>query len=1588
MDQKTPLQDLYNGLAAKNPQLKNRGFDAFKQDMQDENNLKRVFSGLASKNKALNDYGFDAFKNDMFSEIKPIKEDQLLNEYNSRPFTSEQLSFSKEQNPQFEIPNRKLGTNQFEIEQPRKEVQFKANTPEKNAEVISNNLPTIDQGKSFEEQLIDQREDLYNEIHKIGELGDENAKRWVKNIFKSKENKLPYLDYENDNELTATSKQVEPLWEEANKITHAIDLLKKADEYKNAPDKNSFSSLWKGIKSPLAKDLLSFGLQEMERNMQLAKSSKNGATGADKQLLEAYRVLKEVQNNPENEPSFTYQTGEVVSNMIPYVIQFVLTRGSGTTTKAFADEVLKTGMRKGIGKIAAKGLSYTAGAMGQAATMPMMYSKFGEEVAGGKNYGNAMLQSFLKTTGETFGENFGEVGQKLLTKTLAKNSKGIRSNLLKAIGWNGPWEYVEENVTNLWNTALTDEREWKDFWVWKEQGIIALSTSIIGAPLALQNKYAKNKVINQYRASEDKINNLNDELSRKIFEAVKDDNPEETLTNLYNIAESEQLSPETRKDVFTYAQDRLRYKAMFEQEGESKIYKPEQQTPEVNPQQQTDAIFEQYLKDTNQKADLFQHETGAFVAVTDNDGKQYFITKGDLNSKSGLLFAINEEGKEVQLATSNVKDYEVTPDRDAFINKHIQVFQEQKSQIDNNSVVIDGKRYLVLGEQIPGSMALQAVDEIGNPMDENIAQVPVEQFNAMVQGNDIEQSQSAETATVSDQYPLRPSNTSPQVGKEQPLSTEQTIQPQKTPIQQKLGKYTFDIIDRDSYDEVVPTDKMPFEKALPLLEKEFENRPKWEVVAEKAQVEIPGESKYDEPVKKVVIKSIRIQKKNKNQSNSKYDQNIDSQKEKAPKIENQATDVFQIGNNKYNYIQEDDGSYIIRFNEDQDPIEAEKEIRATLPEEQNRFEGIREEIEVTGEYPWNTPERKVVIRGIKVLPENTPKPEKTSEQQNEKLPEMVNNFENNFEKLTKTKISQPENEPVSIYGDEKSLQKNETDIRNDPKVNGLEEDTKTKYYGLNVEPESVSISSDEINTHEDVKPVAETYNLLKENWFANKDQENVIANIDTRNFQQQIKDSFDSSQNKEARSWKDTDRAIHVYLDGINEETISQYWDSLSEEQKRIVRIAQSLTPSQQAIADEIRAIYDKIGERALDQEIISSVLDNYVSRAWDLSNEKPSHETFTKFNTNTRHSKLRTLGSILEGWSKGYNLRIEGATNNLETLRIEINNVIENKRLLNIGLKTKTINGQPLFTTHRLDGYKEIEHPNFRKWIKWGNVQTEKKYRGDNFFISEDGSVFEKKKVYAPADIAKNLNNILGKSKLNEIPGIEWLTRLNARLKAIILSWSFFHHMAFTRSYIWGSALKGFKDANPVKAYKTGLDLLNAKDPEVIHLVRNGLTLGRNQEWDELLTEQKTKIGRWLDENKVAPGVREKIFNFHESHVHFLFNKYGAGLKVKSALLEYHHLLKKYPDFGPDELARKVARQTNADFGGLHLERMGRNKSMQHFLRLTLLAPDWTESNIITMVRVFDSATLNNAYRKVTKKEALTKEEKESLQIERRMYQ
>jgi len=100
------------------------------------------------------------------------------------------------------------------------------------------------------------------------------------------------------------------------------------------------------------------------------------------------------------------------------------------------------------------------------------------------------------------------------------------------------------------------------------------------------------------------------------------------------------------------------------------------------------------------------------------------------------------------------------------------------------------------------------------------------------------------------------------------LFSSESTPAEKKITTQPIGKDQIDFIEGEEFDEVVPTDKMPLEKALPILEKKFKDHPKVVVVAEKVQVEVPGkvikgETKWDDDVvepstTKTVIKSIKI----------------------------------------------------------------------------------------------------------------------------------------------------------------------------------------------------------------------------------------------------------------------------------------------------------------------------------------------------------------------------------------------------------------------------------------------------------------------------------------------------------------------------------------------------------------------------------------------------------------------------------------------------------------------------------------------------------------------------------------------------------
>ncbi len=567
------------------------------------------------------------------------------------------------------------------------------------------------------------------------------------------------------------------------------------------------------------------------------------------------------------------------------------------------------------------------------------------------------------------------------------------------------------------------------------------------------------------------------------------------------------------------------------------------------------------------------------------------------------------------------------------------------------------------------------------------------------------------------------------------------------------------------------------------------------------------------------------------------------------------------------------------------------------------------------------------------------------------------------------------------------------------------------------------------------------WTMLKDPWIGNRDWESLKASVEGMDFMERVEASAKGT----GFNAEETNEAMHVYLDlQSHPEDLDEYHDSLTDEQKKIVEISQQLTAEQLAIAEGLDEAYQKIWQIANQAGVITSFVENYVSRSWDFGEERAPHEFYRKFGTTTRHAKRRSYGSILEGWAKGGTLKIKGATNNLTLYKIEIMNTIEHKKLIEQGMETEISTGQPLFSFSRKDSsFELVKHPSFTGWgfagsinVDYMKTMAERLYRetktfkkeskglemeetvsikalkqslkrslqgrgvdatlaadyikniqdasnlndvtgivdtfigkypvdeeivqgiekkekniiatkfkptlGLDFFITPDGTIMRKKRIYAPKPVADNLNNILGTSLLTGVPGINTVTKLNAISKAWILQTSLFHHQAFVRSYLFGGAINDVKDVRFIKTYKEGLKRVRELDPEIELLVKNGLTLFRIQDWEENLLREKTALGKFLDKNKVTRVVKDKITGLQQQQARFLFTKFGAGLKAMAGLHEYQRLLTSRPDLQPNERAKLVANLINDDFGGLHLERMGRNPTLQHIFRLFALAPDW----------------------------------------------
>lgn len=241
-------------------------------------------------------------------------------------------------------------------------------------------------------------------------------------------------------------------------------------------------------------------------------------------------------------------------------------------------------------------------------------------------------------------------------------------------------------------------------------------------------------------------------------------------------------------------------------------------------------------------------------------------------------------------------------------------------------------------------------------------------------------------------------------------------------------------------------------------------------------------------------------------------------------------------------------------------------------------------------------------------------------------------------------------------------------------------------------------------------------------------------------------------------------------------------------------------------------------------------------------------------------------------------------------------------------------------------DNYASIDHPMLR-----GVKHVLTTPSGDNVFVKGDVRVHPEAQEYLERILGTDTKGP-GEGPIGKVAG-----KLGREAKGILLFGSPFH--------IFQEGLRGI--ITGVSPF--GLDKIDlASNPVLANGVEHGLTLGQDHRGlaafkDGELRGNSKIISKVPGLNRIQSGVD-----------HFLFDKYVPTLKARSYPKLVEDYKAAYPEWTDEKVADTAAAHANELFGGINYQQLGRSAATQNWARLLLLAPDWLEGEVRSIVRPF----------------------------------
>ena len=393
-----------------------------------------------------------------------------------------------------------------------------------------------------------------------------------------------------------------------------------------------------------------------------------------------------------------------------------------------------------------------------------------------------------------------------------------------------------------------------------------------------------------------------------------------------------------------------------------------------------------------------------------------------------------------------------------------------------------------------------------------------------------------------------------------------------------------------------------------------------------------------------------------------------------------------------------------------------------------------------------------------------------------------------------------------------------------------------------------------------------------------------------------------------------------------------------------------NMSDKQMEALDMVNQYYEESGRVSQSIGTINSIRENYQNRmtikkfdvdkeTGELSDPKKPTKKKTEINSNlnefTSHRKQRVFKSEFEAVMKGYGFQTTDVADSLSIHNQEMAKANAAKKLYGALEKAKL--GRRMLISNVPEDY-EI--------IKGSEKETPIKDKNNKAVIGEDGNqVVNKTGFAAPKEMAKAMKALTEPNLVKRIDALRAVGQYQGVVKTVDLACSFFHHFSMAAQTMYQGGIPALMNAgkmNEIFASKAFNELESdfARHTGMTSKIEQNRDILRNILEDKEESPNPSVLGK----------AKNVAFDVAHRNTEFLFGKFQRFLKVTDYGHKISSWIAEHPSATDKEIKvakTEIAKQINTVYGGLNWEAMGITQSNLSLLRLGLLAPDWTISNV-----------------------------------------